>query len=110
MVGLLAACGTGARGGSAGEPVLVRVNNNLVAPTVISVYLVPEVGGRRLLGTVTPGSQATLRYSGSTIGVNFRLVARTTGGTEIPSTPFSVRQGETVHWDLQSRIATVSTP
>lgn len=106
---LAAACGTGARGGAPGEAVLVQVNNNLIPPTVISVYLVREGGGgRRLLGTVTPGSETTLRYTGATSGGNYRLVARVTAGRDIPSTPFSLIRGGTVNWDLQSGIATVS--
>jgi hypothetical protein len=105
-----AACGTGGRGGAPGEAVLVQVNNNLIPPTVISVYLVREGGGggRRLLGTVTPGSETTLRYTGVTAGGNYRLVARATAGRDIPSTPFSLIRGGTVNWDLQSGIATVS--
>lgn len=110
LASMLAACGTGARGGAPGEAVLVQVNNNLIPPTVVSVYIVSEGGGgRRLLGTVTPGSETTLRYTGVTAGGNYRLVARAMAGRDIPSTPFSLIRGGTVNWDLQSGIATVSS-
>lgn len=108
LVGALAACASAPRG-EPGEAVLVKVNNNLIPPTSLSVYMDPEVGARRLLGHVSPGSSTTLRYTGIAVGSNYRLVARTTGGADIPSTPFPLVRGGTVTWDVQSRIATVST-
>ena len=109
VASMLIGCGTAARGGAAGEAILVEVNNNLIPPTVVSVYIVSETGSRRLLGTARPGAETTLRYTGIPAGGNFRLVARTTGGGDLPSTPFSLVRGGTVSWDLRSGIATVSS-
>ena len=103
----LAGCASAPAGGAANE-VAVRVNNNLIPPTSLSVYMVPEVGARRLLGTVPPGSNRTLRYNPVGVGGTYRLVGETVGGTDIPSTPFSLTGAGVVNWDVQSRIATVT--
>lgn len=103
----LAGCASTPAGGGVNE-VVVRVNNNLIPPTSLSVYMVPEVGARRLLGTVPPGSDRTLRFNPIGAGGTYRLVGETVGGTDIPSTPFSLAGAAVVNWDVQSRIATVS--
>ena len=103
----LAGCASTPAGGAANE-IAVRVNNNLIPPTSLSVYMVPDVGARRLLGTVPPSSNRTLRFNPVGVGGTYRLVGETVGGTDIASTPFSLTGAGIVNWDVQSRIATVT--
>jgi hypothetical protein len=101
---VMGGCASGGEGG--GEPVLVEVQNDLVPPSALTIYLLPEVGARRLLGNVSPSETATLQFSESTVG-QVRLVARTTAGTEIVSNPVTFGSASTLEWDLSSNILTV---
>jgi hypothetical protein len=108
-VALLSACASGGMGRTDAGPTaaVVVVNNNLTIPTSLTVSLVSESGGRRLLGNVNPGGNGTLPVTGSLPPGRHRLLARTTGGTELVSDPFTVSEGEQVTWDLQSNIVRV---
>jgi heme/copper-type cytochrome/quinol oxidase subunit 2 len=103
----LGACASGGMGaGGAGNTVL-RVENNLIPATSLSIYAVPEVGTRTLVGVVDPSSTATLRFNASAAGGQYRFVAETTAGNEIASNPITVSSGATIRWDLTANIATV---
>lgn len=101
---VLAACG-GARSGSPEDRVQVRVNNNLVPPTALTVYAVSDAGSRRLLGSVSPNQEITLTFDPGSAGGSYRLMARTLSGAEIVSNPVFIRTGGGVSWTLQSNIA-----
>lgn len=108
---VLSACASSGRmgeGDAGPTAATVVVNNNLTVPTSLTVHLVPENGVRRLLGNVTPGETQRLTVSGALAGGRYRLLARTTGGADLVSDPFSLSEGETVTWDLQSNIVRVS--
>lgn len=102
LSGGCAAAGTGAAGGE----VAVRVQNNLIPPTTLTIYAVPETGARRLLGSVTPNSTQTFTFLPGA-GVQHRFMARTTAGAEVVSNPVPVSPGATVRWDVQSNVAAV---
>lgn len=106
---LLAACATaGNSSRAAGGDVVVRVDNNLIPPAALTVYMVSETGTRRLIGNVSPQQNATLSFDPLAASGRYRLVARTTAGAEIASTPFTLTTGDAaVNWDLRSNIATV---
>ncbi|MDP9349387.1 MAG: hypothetical protein M3P24_09665 [Gemmatimonadota bacterium] len=108
---LSSACAPAAQGeASAGDGVLVRVQNNLIPPTSLTVYAVSETGTRRLLGSVNPNVTETLRFEAGA-GGQYRILARTTAGQEVLSNPVSVRSGEGIRWDVQANIATaLDTP
>lgn len=109
-VALLSACASGGMGQTDAGPTAatVVVNNNLTIPTSLTVSLVSEGGSRRLLGNVNPGGNGTLSVSGTLGPGRYRLLARTTGGTELVSDPFNLSEGEQVTWDLQSNIVRVT--
>lgn len=102
----LSACAT--MGGAGGEgDTTVEVRNNLIPPTSLSVYVIPEIGARQLVGLVQPGATRTLRYSPTSRGqVRFR--AETTEGREIVSNPLTFSAGATVTWDVNANLATVT--
>lgn len=85
---------------------MVQVNNDLIPSTVVTVWAIPDVGSRQMLGTVSPGDSETLRFDAGTATREYRLRARTTAGAEIVSTPFSLAAGEGVEWSLNSNMVT----
>ena len=109
-VALLLAAGVGgcasAGTGSGGDTAIV-VENNLVPSSAMSVYALPDQGGRRLIGSVSPGETRTLRFDVFGVGGQYRFVARTTGGSDLVSNPVTIEAGDTVRWSLASNIATV---
>jgi hypothetical protein len=103
---VLAACASGAPG--TGERVTVQVDNDLIPPTVVTVYAVqtPATGARRLVGTVEPSTNRTLSFDAGFAAGQYVFVARTTAGREIVSNPVSLSPDLTVVWTLTSNIAT----
>jgi hypothetical protein len=99
---VLPACSMAGTGGGEGN-VQVTVENNLIPPTSLSVYAVPEVGSRRLVGNVTPGQTSTLSFSGRT-AEQYRFVAQTTAGQEIASNTITLGPGSAAIWDVSSNI------
>ena len=97
----------GQMNGTGNEPggVSVEVENTGTPSADITVYMVSSGGGRYLLGSVPPNRTVTLRYRGSTVGGQYRLLARPTGGRELVSTPFLLNENARIRWNLQSNIA-----
>lgn len=91
--------------GNEADVVTVQVENTGLPPSDITVYMVSSSGGRTLLGNVPPNRTETLRYRGSTLGGQYRLLARPTGGRDVASNPFILNEGSTIRWNLQSNIA-----
>jgi hypothetical protein len=108
---LAGACATFGQGGAPTESqVTVRVENNLIPPTSLTIYAITDRGTRRLLGSVNPSDTQTLHFEAGP-GGQYRILARTTGGREILSNPVNVSGGEGIRWDVQANIATaMSTP
>ncbi len=104
---LLAACAAAVPGAADAE-LLIRVQNNLVPPTSLTVWAVPATGTRQMLGTVDPSTTATLRFDPAPAAGQYRLMAETTAGTEIVSNPVVLSDAAVVQWDLSSNIATVT--
>lgn len=104
---LLVACASAGGGGGGGPEVAVRVENNLIPSAGLTIYAVPRVGGRRLLGSVSPSSTRTLTFNPVGDTGEYVFVAETTAGAQISSNPVLVSAPATVHWDLSSNIATV---
>ena len=99
----------GAAGEGEGVTTFLLVSNNLPNPTSLSVYAVPQVGTRTLVGTVRPGATVRLSFRPPS-QQEYRFLARTTGGAEILSNPVTVVPGEGVRWDLGANIATEVRP
>lgn len=104
----LGACASAGAGAATGGDTMLVVENNLAVPTTLTVYAVPEVGTRTLVGTVTSGANATLRFDPIGAGGRYRFVAETTSGNEIVSNPVTFSAGATVRWNLSANLASVS--
>lgn len=108
---LLAACAAG--GGQAtpsGDEVVVQVENNIRPYRDVTVRIVTPTGLRQLLGSANPGRTTTLRYRGSIIQDNYRLVAQIQEGEEIISQPFVPFPGARVVWSLPQNGLSVYAP
>lgn len=100
-----ASAGAGTAPGTEGNTTL-RLENNLIPPAALTIYAVPETGARRLIGSVSSGETATLRFDAFNFG-RYRFLAETTAGAEIASNPVSFSPGATIRWGLSANIATV---
>jgi hypothetical protein len=98
---VVAGCASGGSSGGGGATVVVE--NDLAPPTAITVYVVDEFDNRRSLGNVSPLDQRAFRLPESSSG-QYRLVARTTSGSEITSQRFALFAGETADWRLSANL------
>lgn len=81
--------------------IVVQVQNDLVPPAPLTIFLVPDGGIRRLLGTVQGSGTVTIRNP--PIG-RYRLLARTDVGREIISDPVIAVLGDALKWDLYTNV------
>lgn len=105
---LLAGCAAGAMGTGAQGSTALEVQNNLIPPTSLTIHIVPDIGSRRLVGTVQPGATRVVRFDPPSASGQYQFVAETTFGREIVSNPVSFRSGATVRWDLSANLAVVT--
>jgi hypothetical protein len=64
----------------AGSGVAIQVTNDLVPPNAIAVWIVPETGSRRRLGTIQPNGTQTFTFSPISASMDHRLQAEYEGG------------------------------
>lgn len=107
MVALVAACGRTAEvesgpAATAEDAVQVRVQNNLVQPSTVTVFVQDGTGSQELLGTVEDGETATFEFRAfmEAGAGGYRLVAERAGGQDIVSRQIQVQGPATVTWDL----------
>ena len=103
----VAACASTSAGGE-GSTTLV-VNNDLIPPSVLTIYAVPETGIRTRVGTVASSETVSLNFNPSGAGLQYRFLAETVGGNDIVSNPVTFSRGATIRWDLSANIATVTS-
>lgn len=102
---LLAACASGNRGESVPQGTAVQgdlninIRNNLIPPGAVYVYLVPNGGIERDLGTVMSGNR-TVQYRGMPLKGTYQLVART-GSRTIASPILVLTNVREIEWDLE---------
>lgn len=102
---LVGGCATGGTGEAGDTMAAVEVRNDLIPPTALTIYLMPESGVRRLIGDIGPSQTKVLPLRDPMPGQH-RLMARTTGGHEIFSNRITVAVSDTLHWDMSSNIVT----
>lgn len=111
-VALAACAGSGA--GGTGEPqpggsgITIEVNNDMVPPSSITVFMVPETGSRRRLGSVAPGGRERFSYVPVAQGLDHRLRAEASGGDNAETNPFILSSDVTrVQWNVSDPNARV---
>ena len=102
LLGLAACAGSRAAPGDNGrEPARVRVFNNLIPATYLTISIVTSNGVRYALGNVSGSETKVLRFPQQAPGVQYQLSARTTDRYVLTSRPFSFGEGRVVEWDLR---------
>ena len=97
-------------GAAAGTTIQVRVHNDLVPSTSVTVYAVQEGGQRTMLGTVMTGTTDTFRFRPMIASGTHYLVADPPGpGDELRSRPvvFPIDGGARVEWNLMNNCLNV---
>lgn len=116
-VGVLVACSSGGGGASAspepsGERVSIRVSNDLIPPTDVVVWVVPETGSRWRLGSVRSNGQQSFNYAPTMRSALHYLLAVVEGpgsGTmqqarEYRSDSFDLEDVRTITWSASRQV------
>ena len=107
--GLSACASGGGMGGGeeeaagGGDQVRVVVDNDMIPPSNITVYIVPESGTRRRLGTVAGSQRSTFRYTPSARTMQFTLLAEVVGENDRRSESFNFVDVNGIEWALSRR-------
>lgn len=109
LLAVLALAGCAGRAGAEAGPApeghaMVRVQNNAIPPTTLTVWAVPETGVRTRLGVVRPSATETFHFEPIGAGTRYRLLAETTAGTDLASQEFSLSGTAGVVWDISANI------
>ena len=82
------------------DGVQIRVQNNLIPGTSLSVSVLPSVGPRIQVGFVAPSETKNLRFDPGTPAGPYRLFAETTEGAAIASRQFYLATVRAVEWNV----------
>ena len=89
--------------------VVIDVVNDLIPGSTLTVYLVPQAGIERMLGTVLPSGRQQLRYQGLPPVGEHRLMARTTGGGRILSNVIVMDGVNGLEWSVGTNLVRVTS-
>jgi hypothetical protein len=104
----LSACASAAgRRSESDNRISVRVQNDLVVPSVLTIFIVDDLGTRRLIGNVPANATVTLSYDPSLGSGRYHLVGRTTSGADISSQTITATAGETIVWRLSNNLVNI---
>ena len=87
-----------------GSKVLVYVSNDLLAPSEITVHLVPDTGAKQTLGLVRASSHMILNARAEPGAGHVRLVAQPHGAPDIVSPAFVLANAAAISWDLRQNV------
>lgn len=85
-----------------GETLDIRVNNNLVPPTILTISLVPTSGVERNLGEAWSSRVSNFRYSGLAPRGQYRLYGRASNNRSMASEIVVLDGVRAIEWNLQS--------
>lgn len=106
----LTACAAQKRGPQSGGELFVSVRNDLIPPGPVTVWIVPNPGGRSVLGNVSPSSSRTFRFRPATSVNEYYLVAEVVDGRELQSRMFAVEAGDEIRWSVRTNTVDVVDP
>jgi hypothetical protein len=100
-----AACASGGSqpgtGGTQGQ-LDIRINNNLIPPRTLTIYLVPRSGIEQNLGDILGSGMKSVSYRGLALKGEYQLVARVVGAERaIFSNIVVLDKVRLIDWDLQ---------
>lgn len=79
---------------------VVEVDNTRESHADLTVYILPDGGGRRRLGSVTLGGRKRFMYERRATQTRFRLYADSNARRDVLSDYFTVTEGATVVWNI----------
>ncbi|HEX6965120.1 MAG TPA: hypothetical protein VF166_04905 [Gemmatimonadaceae bacterium] len=85
-----------------GDAVYVYVANDLLAPSQVTVELIPDSGTKRTLGLVPPATHQMLNLVPAPRTGQVRLQALAQGAPNVLSPPFGLANAAAVSWDLRT--------
>lgn len=88
------------RGGSGEQTVTVRVENNLVPASTLTISLLPAEGARRAIGVVPASSTQEFRVPVGTSTDPHRLFAEPPNGPAYSSRTFTLSSAARVAWNV----------
>jgi len=80
--------------------VTLLVENNFNPPAQFSVFIVPQGGGRQVLGTVSTGQTGRFTYRPTNATDRFTFVAQGASGRTMTSPPFTLINVQVARWDM----------
>ena len=86
----------------------VHIENNLIPPSMVTVYFVPEAGIERMIGTVVPATTKVLQYKGLQPVGEYRLVARGTNNSNVVSSVVVMDNVAAIQWSLATNYLQVT--
>jgi hypothetical protein len=109
---LVTACASGPReeapaNGGGSETLDIRVNNNLVPPTILTISLVPSSGVERNLGEAFSSRISNFRYNGLAPRGQYRLVGRAANNRSMASDILVLDGVRAIEWSLQTNRVTI---
>ena len=111
VAGTAAGCASASQRSTDDQPLEIRVRNNLMPPTSLSISLLPSSGARSFVGLVAPSQTKTLEYDFPAAAGMYRLLAEATDGSALASRAFVMPSDNGVEWDLAlNQIWTVGGP
>ena len=91
--------------GVEGNRVSIAINNDIMPGSTVTVFIVPEVGSRRRLGTLGSITRRTFTYSVTERNMDYRLVADVSGARNRESLPFTLVGVAEVQWAVSNSTA-----
>ncbi len=89
--------------------VTVRVENNLVPATALTVSVIPAAGERRTVGTVPAGRTEEIRFTVGTSADPHRFLAEAaTNGSAIASRAFTLAESVRLDWNVGQNVLNVA--
>ena len=115
VTAMLAACSSGTSeapsttpsAGAGTADATVVVQNNSANPVDINVFIVPEAGQRRSLGSVQGNRTGTFSYVVPAAGFVTLVAQQTTDGREVTSERFRITNGDIATWNRSINRVTV---
>ena len=111
LAGTAAACASTSQRSVDPDPLEIRMRNNLIPPTSLTISLLPAAGPRSFVGLVSPSETKTLELDLTTPAGPYRLLAEATDGSAMASRQFMITNDDGVEWNLsQNRIWVTGEP
>jgi hypothetical protein len=107
----LAACASKGAGAGAemsegaeasGDQISVEINNDLLPGRTVVVWMVPQTGSRRRLGSVPPNARRSFQYPPLARSTDHVLVAEIDGGGRETSMPFTLVGVSALSWNVSN--------